>query len=320
MKNIRISAFTFLRNAVDYDLPFVESISSALPIVDEYIVALAHSSDATEEKLLQIETDKLKIISTDWIPEVYTRNTEYARQTDLAKAHCTGHWLLYLQGDEVLHEEDHSKIMRAIRKAHEHRDVEGILFNFLHFWADYRHVHRSHTWYKKEIRLIRNLPEIHSWRDAQSFRFFHIPPKSPADYLSKHHSRKLRVIDSSIRIFHYGHVKKIELQHKKVQDAANTFYQNKKTISFDFGNIHNVPLYIGTHPAVMKDRIAEFEKNQAHPSFKNKPNPKLHKHERLKYRLLSWVENTFFGGRQLFGFKNFTLLSKACELKEKFKI
>lgn len=307
----KISAFSFLRNAVYYDLPFVESITSVLPIVDEFVIALAESEDTTLEIIQSVNSTKIKIIHTDWQATEFVKNTEYARQTDLAKAHCTGDWLVYVQGDEVYHEDDLQKLIDTLRSAHPIPEVEGILVQFLHFWGDYEHVHRSHAWYKEEIRLLRNLPHICSWRDAQSFRYYYKNPATASDYLSKSHSRKLRVMRSDVRVFHYGHVKKADVQQRKVHDAHATYTGVAGTPqAFNFGRIADVPVFKGTHPAVMHKRIECFMQSPDKPNIYDRPNPKLHKHERLKYKVLSFLENRFFGGKTLFGFKNYTVISK----------
>jgi len=41
-----------------------------------------------------------------------------------------------------------------------------------------------------------------------------------------------------------------------------------------------------------------------HPPPRREP----HKHERRKYRFLSWVEKHFLGGKPLGGFRNYELL------------
>ncbi|MCX8148404.1 MAG: glycosyltransferase [Thermaurantimonas sp.] len=305
----KISAFSFLRNAVYYDLPFVESILSVLPIVDEFVIALAISDDTTLEILQSLHSEKIKIIHTDWKVSEFPKNTEYARQTDIAKIHCTGDWLLYVQGDEVYHEDDLPKLLQILNEAQSISEAEGILVQFFHFWGDYEHIHRSHAWYKEEIRLIRNLPQIHSWRDAQSFRYYLKTPTSATDYMSKSQSRKLRVVRSDVRVFHYGHVKKANIQLRKVQDAHATYTGNNRiSQAFNYGRIADVPVFEGTHPAVMRERIHAFMNSPEKPNIYDKPNPALHKHERFKYKLLSFLENRFLGGKTLFGFKNYTLI------------
>lgn len=308
MKNTlpKISAFSFLRNAVIYDLPFIESVKSVLPVVDEFVIALATSTDDTLKQLQALSTSKIKIIQTDWKINDFYKNTEYARQTDIAKAHCTGDWLLYVQGDEVYHEDDLPRLLEAVYSAQSVPKADGLLVKFLHFWGDYEHVHKSHAWYKQEIRVIRNLPQIHSWRDAQSFRFYTSSPQSAEDYLNKKTTRKLRVLETEVRVFHYGHVKRLKDQCKKVNDASASHRGTQiSSRNYTYGRIADVPRFEGTHPSVMHSRIKKFYELKDKPDINGRRDPALHKHERLKYRLLSYVENTFFGGKTLFGFKNF---------------
>ena len=45
INKMKVSGFTFVKNAVKYGYPVVESITSVLPIVDEMIVCLGDSED-----------------------------------------------------------------------------------------------------------------------------------------------------------------------------------------------------------------------------------------------------------------------------------
>ena len=56
-----ISGFTIIRNAVLNDYPVVEAIRSILPLVDEMIVLVGDSTDATEDLIRAIGSDKIKI-------------------------------------------------------------------------------------------------------------------------------------------------------------------------------------------------------------------------------------------------------------------
>jgi hypothetical protein len=59
---MKVSGFTFVKNAVKYGYPVVESIKSILPIVDEFIVCLGDSEDNTTELIKGINSPKIKII------------------------------------------------------------------------------------------------------------------------------------------------------------------------------------------------------------------------------------------------------------------
>jgi hypothetical protein len=308
-----ISGFTFLRNAHKLHYPIKESIISILKIVDEFVIALGEGdeNDSSLSILQSINSDKIKIINTKWEVEKYKNGTIYANQTDIAKKHCKGHWLLYLQGDEVIHEIDTIEIVENCNKFKNNESVEGFVFNYLHFYGDYDHYFANHCWYKNEIRLIRNLPQIHSWRDAQSFRFVFKPEEF--NYQKSAGSRKLNCVKLNARIFHYGWVRPPEFMSQKNNQASinyNIQSLNKHSDLFDYGRMDYCKVFQHTHPAVMKDKIEKLywkEKlRYSGPIAINRPTAK---HEKLKYRLLSWIEEKLLGGHVIGGFKNYKLLN-----------
>ena len=61
---MKVSGFTFIRNALKLDYPVKEAILSILPIVDEMIVAVGKSDDETRI-LIDSLGDKIKIIKTN---------------------------------------------------------------------------------------------------------------------------------------------------------------------------------------------------------------------------------------------------------------
>ena len=63
---MKISGFTFVKNAVKYDYPVVESIKSILPLVDEMIVSLGDSEDETNALIESIGSEKIKIVHSVW--------------------------------------------------------------------------------------------------------------------------------------------------------------------------------------------------------------------------------------------------------------
>ena len=281
------------------------------------MIALGDSDpdDDTRERIEAIGSDKIVLFDTVWDLDKYPRGMEHAHQTDLAKERCAGDWLLYLQGDEVMHEDDLEILRGSCERWLDDKRVEGMLFDYLHFWGDYEHVHDSHAWYKQEIRLVRNDPEIHSFRSAQSFR--RIPNFDGVSYREKEGTEKLTVVHSGARIFHYGWVRPpAAMQKKRVyftnnhkgQQVAQTM-ERTEAVDFDYGPLSGVPRFEGTHPAVMQEAIAALDwQDQLYekaPAGRQSPR---HKHESLKYRMLTGLENAFFGGRHLFASRNYEML------------
>jgi hypothetical protein len=236
---------------------------------------------------------------------------EYARQTDIAREACTGDWLFYLQSDEVVHEKYLPEIRRNCEKFLDDPAVEGFLFRYRHFWGDYDHYVESHAWYAREIRIIRNDPEIHSWRDAQSFR--RMPSFDGRDYYTKENSFKLRVVEIDACIYHYGFVRPPRIMQKKRKNH-NTNYSGAastkqmfegETDSFDYGDLSKLKTYRDMHPSAMKEFIGRFNWKDQLRYGPAGGKIKLQKHERSKYRFLSFIEQKFLGGRLLFGFRNY---------------
>ena len=317
---MKISGFSMVKNADSLFFPIKQAIESVLPIVDEFILALGDSNpgDKTEEIIAAINSPKLKVVHTVWDLKKYPNGMENAHQTDIAKSHCTGDWLIYVQADEVMHEEDHSKILDACSRFLEDTEVEGFLFKYRHFWGDFDHYHHAHGWYKNEIRIVRNNPEIHSWESAQSFR--KIPNFDGLNYRIQEGTHKLNVVLLDAYIYHYGWVRPPHLMQKKKKaldtihkgaQKAHEIYKNQ-VIDFDYGPLGNLSKFKGEHPAVMKDWMKKLDwKDELNysKSIKNKTRS-LHKHEKLKTRITTWLEQNLLGGRTIGGFKNYNLLRK----------
>ncbi|MFW5804003.1 MAG: hypothetical protein ACOCWG_02110 [bacterium] len=318
---MKISGFTFGKNLSKLYYPYKESILSILPIVDEFVIALGDSEndDDSRRVIEAIKSHKIKIIDTRWDIEKYPGGTELAHQTDIAKQHCSGDWLFYIQGDEVMHEKYLDVVREKCSRYLNDKDVEGLLFDYVHFWGDYEHYHKSHCWYRKEIRVIKNDPDIHSWRDAQSFR--KIPGFDGINYMQEHNSYKLKVVNAGAEIYHYGWVRPPRLMNSKVK-AFNETKRGKKYVegldkqeifsqTFDYGPLDRLPRFKDTHPSVMNDFIKKFDwKDQLRYQGKLSSNMLKAKHDKSKYRVISWIENNLLMGNRLGEFKNYTLLKK----------
>lgn len=309
---MEISGFTFLRNAHKLYYPIRESILSILDIVDEFVIALGEGDDddTSLDIIKSINSPKIRIVNTLWNLNIYHGGSEYAHQTDIAKQHCTGDWLFYLQGDEVVHEKDLLEIKNACSKYLFEPKVEGFVFNYLHFFGDYMHYFSDHCWYKKEIRIIRNLPNIHSWRDAQSFRY--IPDFKGNDYFRRENTRKLNCVALKARIFHYGWVRPPAIMKAKNDQVMKNYNNNFWKFDegkFDYGRIDYCKVYKESHPSVMQDVIQKLDwKSDLRTSGPIAFNRTKMKHERLKYRILSWIEENLLGGFVIGGFKNYRII------------
>jgi len=312
---MKISGFSFVRNGVSLYYPVVESIKSILPICDEYVVAVGEGSsgDTTRADIEAIGDPKIKIIDTKWDEKYFKRGVINAMQTDVAQQACKNDWLFYLQADEVVHEKYLSVIQKRCEDLLDNENVEGLLFHYKHFWGDYNHYHNTHGWYPNEIRIVRNLPTIHSWQSAQSFRHFYpyIEPRQETG------TTKLSVARVDAEIFHYGWVRPPHLMQNKRRALSSVHWGRKKAEDFyadqpecfDYGPLDQLAVYRDSYPAVMTGKIKQMDwqdKLKPNPGARKKRKP--HKHERLKYKLITWMEQNLVGGREIGGFKNYNLL------------
>jgi hypothetical protein len=315
---MKISGFSMVKNADKLYYPIKEAIESILPICDEFVLALGDNDedDRTQELVESIGSPKLKIIHTVWDLEQYPNGMENAHQTDIAREACSGDWLFYIQADEVVHEQDLPAIKKRCEELLDDKEVEGLLFSYYHFWGDYDHYHTSYGWYKNEIRIVRNHPDIHSWESAQSFR--RIPNFDGINYRVQEGTHKLKVAKVDAHIYHYGWVrppylmqrknKSLDTIHKGDQKADQMYKERKK--SFDYGPMSYCSKFKGTHPAVMKDKIAEFHwKDELNYSKKiqNESDKNL-KHVKPRYRFMTFLEKVT--GKEIAGFRNYILLNK----------
>lgn len=312
-----VSGFTFAKNATKLYYPVKASIESVLPIVDEFVVALGDCDpdDHTREQIESIGSEKIRIIDTIWDLDKYPGGTEYAHQTDIAKEACKGDWLFYMQCDEAIHEKYLDTVVASCQKYLDDTDVNGLLFRYKHFYGDYWHYHISHDWYPREMRVIRNLPDIHSWRDAQSFR--HIPDFDGFDYHTKDGTRKVSVVSIDAEIFHYGFVRPPELMAKKNRNVVASYKMNADAVKgysrqleyYDYGPLNRLAEYKDTHPSSMTEWISRFNWRDK-LQYEGNPSPHRgkHKHETFKDRALTFVEQRLLGGRLIGGFKNYKIL------------
>jgi len=247
---MKVTGFTFIRNAIIYDYPVVEAIRSILPICDDFVVAAGNSDDATLELITQIDPVKIRIVETIWDDTLRKGGRVLALETDkayLAIAADTD-WAFYIQGDEVVHEKYLETIKSTMLKWKDHPEVDGLLFDFLHFYGSYNYVGSSTKWYPHEIRIIRKPGSIYSYRDAQGFR--------------KGENQKLSVKPVDASVYHYGWVKEPAAMQRKQENFHKLWHPDKwveknvaKADEFDYSGIDAIELFRGTHPSVMLDRI-----------------------------------------------------------------
>ena len=152
-----VSGFTFINSAVRFDYPIVEAIQSIMPLCDEVVVAVGDTQDGTRALIECVDSDKIRIVDTVWDHSLREGGRALAVETDKAYAHISpkADWAVYIQGDEVLHEQDLPAIREAMERHLSRKDVDGLLFKYKHFYGSYDFVGASDRWYAHEVRVVR---------------------------------------------------------------------------------------------------------------------------------------------------------------------
>ncbi len=247
---MRVSGFSFVRDAVRLRYPIVPAIRSILPLVDELVVNVGVSSDGTLELVRALDDPRLVIVESRWDEGQLERGRVLAQQTDLALARCSGDVCIYAQADEALHEDDHPSVRVALQRLHDDARLEGLLFDYVHFYGSFHTVGASRRWYRREIRAVKNGAGVRSWRDAQGFRVG-----------QGETARKLKVVPSGGRMFHYGWVRPPEAQALKLAEFERLYHgdaarERRLAQGFGYDAGEKVRPFRGTHPAPMREWVA----------------------------------------------------------------
>ena len=288
---MKVYGFSFIRNAIRFQYPIKEALSSILPLCDEVIVAVGNSEDGTRDLVASIDP-KIKILDTVWDDHLREEGRVLAVETDKAfqAIPSDADWCFYIQGDEVVHEDGYEEIRLAMDKWKDDGNVDGLLFKYRHFYGSYDYTGSSSKWYRNEIRIIKNDKSIYAYRDAQGFR--------------KGNNKKLNVKPLNAFIHHYGWVREPSAMHAKSMDFgrhwAGESWDEKKvyTGEFDYSKIDSLEKFTGSHPEVMKNRIEAINwKFERDPSQNN-----LSLKEKLKNAVERWT------GKRPFDYKNYNIV------------
>src|SRR3954468_21646513 len=162
--SVKISGFTLIRNGTRFDYPYLESLRSLLPLVDELIINVGTGDDDTLARVKKLAaspeaqcTNGSKIIwfESDWQldnPEKRRGGLILSEQTNLALERCSNDWCFYLQADELLHEADYGKIRDALAFASSRSEIEGLLFDYVHFYGSFDIIQQTRSAYRREVR------------------------------------------------------------------------------------------------------------------------------------------------------------------------
>ena len=282
---MKVSGFTFLRNGQKLGYPFVASIRSILPIVDEFVIALGPCDDDTEKMLHEIGDQKIRIIPTTWNERIRSdysvKGFVFGQQKSIALFNCTGDWAFYLEADEVLHENDLPKIRAAMEKHLDDERVEALAFDYLHFYGNKNTIAWSPGWYRSEVRIIRNT--IPTW--SSESLFFNV-------VVGHKKSRYPRAAHTGATIYHYGWVRSEAQMNLKTSEVYKHWVENPvPPVDYSQVDPATLKLFAGTHPKIVQDWLPLVE-----GVFPTNPNHQLTSREKKHRRMLKaeqWLRIKF---------------------------
>jgi glycosyltransferase involved in cell wall biosynthesis len=263
---MRISCFTFIRNGTRLAYPFVQSIRSALPLCDEFVVVAGDSVDDTRAQIAAIGDPKIRIVDTVWNPLMLTRGYIYAQQKMIGLFNCTGDWAFYLEGDELLHEDDIPKIRASMERHLGYPEVEALYFDYIHFYGNPDWVNVSHTAYREEVRVVRNTLRIFT---TGGLYFLVIDDKNSGRYP--------RAASADARIFHYGYVRSGAALTRKDQDVLKFWGKKAEGEATYAKDARLLAPFTGTHPVVMKEWLATEANHDFTPERDPRPSRRTRK-------------------------------------------
>lgn len=242
MSDLSVSGFSIVRNAVRYGYPIEAALRSIAPLCDEIVINVGECDDGTLELVRGIADPKIRILEGVWGDELAVGNVMHSVQTNLALDACRGEWCFYIQADEVLHEDDRPKLRAVMERHANDRRVEGLVFDYVHFYGSFDWIGTGRRWYRREVRVVRRASGIRAVAGAQGFRVA---------------NRKPRAAHSGARIFHYGWAKRPEAAAEKVAQwrryVGDANWQRRPRVSFR--RIPGLRRFRGAHPAVMREWV-----------------------------------------------------------------
>jgi hypothetical protein len=266
-KKMKVSAFTFIKNGQILGYPFLQSIASILPIVDEFVINVGSSEDDTLEMIRSIKDKKIRIIESQWNEGMRDRGYVYGQQKMIAQFNCTGDWAFYIEGDEIYHEKDLEEIRNSMEVYLNDTNIEALVFDFKHFYGNANSVINSPGWYRSEARIIKN--SIRSYAPDGLFWLI---------LESNKKGRYPRAKKIKASCYHYGWVRseqQMNLKSIKVQK-----YWGGDPVIIDYTQMDQsiIKAFKGSHPEIILDWLPkDVGVYSTHPLYKLTQKQKKHR-------------------------------------------
>jgi hypothetical protein len=117
-------------------------------------------------------------------------------------------------------------------------------------------------------------------------------------------------------VFHYGYVRPPDLMFRRSFDVTRTYWGERKASLmmkdspeyFEYGSLEKLHVYTESIPVTMGERVDKMDWAQR-LQYRGRSGIK-HKHDRLKYRILTFLEQKVFRGKFHLGYRNWILVRR----------
>ena len=251
---MRISGVTLGYRAVANGYPVAECVRCLLSFCDEVVANVGNSDDGTVEKLKALGDPRVTLVGDPWDLSLREKGLLLSRETNRAMERCRGDWVVYLQADEVLHEDDIAGLRKSLDENMSRPRVDGVSFRYLHFYGSPAYVQDNPLrWYTRAVRAVKTGRQIVSVGDALKFR-----------RMEGGRARRVREVRSPFRVFHYGWARPPGVMLEK-QKHLDRFWHDDRSLEERYAGMtaeriysdtsHLVP-FGGTHPVFMREAVA----------------------------------------------------------------
>jgi hypothetical protein len=278
---MKVSAFTFIKNGQILGYPFLQSIQSVLPIVDEFIVNIGESEDDTLSIIKSIKSSKIRIIESCWNENMKDRGYVYGQQKMIAQFNCTGDWAFYVEGDEIYHENDLNNIRKSMETYFKDSSVEALVFDFNHFYGNTNSIINSPGWYRSEARIIKN--SLRSYAPDGLFWLILDSNKKGRYPRAKH---------TGVSCYHYGWARTQEQMNLKSTKVAKYWGGNPVLIDYSQMDQKIIKKFKGSHPKIIENWISLDSSSKVFQTDSNYTlSPKQQKHRvMLKFEKIFGID------------------------------
>ncbi len=244
----KLAGTLFVYNGNKFDYCFKESIQCLLEFCD-YVIVAAGGDDNTLNDVLEIKSDKLKVIEitqSHWDSQHGKEKLNYFTNICITEAEKLGYeYQFNLQADEILHEKSYSEIREAIETV-----SDGYMCT------------RINLWQSPYLQL--NVPQERKPCNTSVIRL------AKTKFLSVDDAENIGVpfvnyfFENEIQIWHYGFVRKKEVMKSKIINMQEVVFLTDHDKKLDNSDIFDSTLWFSgsdlkiidyPHPKIMKEWI-----------------------------------------------------------------